>query len=363
MKKKIALSVIAISLTGMLVGCGSSSSSDDSATTSNTSNLPASTVKVVDGYVIGANVCDANNVCATTDGSGAATASYDLNTTLTSTAGYIDVNNNQQIDDSDIQLPDTFTLKTPAGATVITPITDLIANGADKTKLAQILGVSEEDLLTDPIATNNVALAKAIQIVYAVKIDGKEADFINQINSYTPESATEANTTTTTNTEAETTTPESSQTTVLPVLKADEANVTTTQEDTTTATADITTFANLAKNVVSDDVKNFIDTVVTLDVENVADIETQIADTKKEITVNAAASVQMNTEATATTDTTASAEATANTEVSAETNDTTATATTDTTAETNTTETTDTTTQTTTETTETTTSSSVLPAI
>ena len=138
MKKKITFSIAAIALAGMISGCGGGSSSSGSSNNANTNNAASTkSVKVVDGYVIGANVCDENGVCASTEKDGIAKAAY-TDTTLIATGGYIDINANNEIDDNDIKLPDTFTLKTPAGKSVISPLTALIANGADANKLAEV---------------------------------------------------------------------------------------------------------------------------------------------------------------------------------------------------------------------------------
>jgi hypothetical protein len=192
MKKKILLSIAALTVTAIVTGCGSSggsnngSSNSTSNSTSNNKNNQSTqtkTVKVIDGYVIGSHVCDASGICADTNENGIAAQSF-ANTVLTAKSGYIDVNGNHQIDDSDINLPNDFTLKTPAGKTIITPITDLIANGADPVKLAKTLGINVNDLYTDPIATNNVELAKIFQMIYIAKTTNKETELVNKINSY-----------------------------------------------------------------------------------------------------------------------------------------------------------------------------------
>lgn len=278
MKKRIILSISAIALMGLITGCGSSSSSSNNNETSTTpTQVPQKAVKAVDGYIIGANVCDANGVCATTDANGTAKASFG-DTVLTANGGYIDVNDNHKIDSNeDIALPDTFTLKTPAGKNVISPITDLIANGANPAKLAEVLGVDENTLYEDPIATNNIDLAKAVQIVYAVKVDKKESDFVSKINNYNAQ--TENNTTSSAQTS------NTSTSSALPEFKA-----------VGSVNGNIDVFANLALSVVSDEAKNLITAVIDSNVTDVNKLEESIASDKKTLLeTSETASVNTNT--------------------------------------------------------------------
>jgi hypothetical protein len=253
-----------------------------------------------------------------------ATAAFDLNTTLTSKAGYIDVNNNAKIDsDVDIPLPDTFELKAPAGVSVISPISDLVANGADKAKLAAILGVDENVLFSDPIATNNIDLAKAIQIVYALKSVNKETDLVAKVNSYqvtqnASQSASQTDLptfdqTVTTQPETEENASSEPATTDLPpmgrlakvstdlptfdepvVTANNEQNAETnnTQNETNTqsqsentVTGGIAVLAQLAQEVAGDNekVKALIQAVLSANVTNAADLESAVANVKKEL--------------------------------------------------------------------------------
>jgi hypothetical protein len=323
MKKKIVLSIAALTVAGLITGCGSSgggssNNTNNNATnntnnnaTNNNANQPAQkSVKVVDGYVIGANVCDANNICKTTEANGTATAAFS-NTVLTATGGYIDVNGNNQLDTNDINLPNTFSLKTPAGVNVISPITDLIANGANPAKLAQVLGVSEADLYADPIATNNITLAKAIQIVYALKVENKETDFIKKINNFVtsnssvqtdlppmnkeinqPQQPKEEN-----KTEASTDLPPMKVVTDLPPMGEESAAVSSTSQnndqnntqnnDTNNTTisgkGSLELFANLASSVASDTTKTLIAQVISENATNPIELEQKIANLKKEL--------------------------------------------------------------------------------
>ena len=310
MKKKIVLSIAALSIAGLITGCGggggSSSSNETTASTTTETQTSAKSVKVVDGYVIGANVCDANNVCATTDNNGTAIAKF-ADTVLTSKGGYIDVNGNNQIDDNDIALPDNFTLKTVAGKSVISPITDLIANGANPAKLAEILGIDENELYNDPIATNNIELAKAIQIVYALKAENKEDAFIQKINNFTFESTPNTDLPTFDETkETKTTTQEETNstpaTTDLPPMKVattdlptfdETSSVTnsnneenTTNKDTASSnqmSGSLETFANLALSVASNEAKTLITAIMNSTASTPLALEESIANVKKEL--------------------------------------------------------------------------------
>ena len=169
MRKIIVPSIVA---TLFLVGCGGSSSSSTSE----------KEVKVIDSYIIGAKVCDANGVCAETDENGIAKADFDLNSSLTSTGGYIDSNMNGIIDSNEIPAPN---LKANPNSGIVTPLTDLIANGANPSQLAKVLNVSEKDLYKDPIETGDLNLAKAFQIVSVVDLkNGDKNGLISKINNY-----------------------------------------------------------------------------------------------------------------------------------------------------------------------------------
>jgi hypothetical protein len=312
MKKKIVLSIAALTVAGLITGCGSSgggsSNNTNNNATNNNANQPAQkSVKVVDGYVIGANVCDANNICKATEANGTATAAFS-NTVLTATGGYIDINANNKVDDDDIALPDNFTLKTPAGKSVISPITDLIANGANPAKLAEVLGVNEEDLYADPIATNNITLAKAIQIVYALKVENKEASLVEKINSFNLASASAAQTdlppmdqqqqinnqtqTEQNTTEATTDLPPFKVATDLPPMDEPVVTAANTSENeanntqaaaTSASTGSLELFANLASSVASESVKTLIVQVVASTAANPLELEQSVAGLKKEL--------------------------------------------------------------------------------
>jgi hypothetical protein len=326
-KSKLALSLATIALLSF-TGCGSSNSSSSSSTETKTK----SNVTVVDGYVTGAKVCDANNVCANTNGNGVATAAFDLTKSLSSKGGFIDLNGNGTQDNDEVSAPD---MQVPAGKTTISPLTDLVVKGVKPAKLAEVLGVSESDIFADPYASNNVDLAKAIQIVYALNQAGVSSKLVEKVNSYT--ASTEANTdlppmeatkTPSTKTEKNTTETKTASTDLPPMGKAattdlppmgdtEPVAVTKTEENTTetkTASTDLPpmgdttkttetkkeveatttattgslkTFVNLVTNL-SDDttVNTFIQNVLNTNVTNASDIETAIATEKKALADN-----------------------------------------------------------------------------
>lgn len=262
------LSLIAVLSAGiMIIGCGGSSSSSSNNSNENSKNSQVKQVKVVDGYVIGANVCDQNGTCATTDSEGMAKAAFS-DTILTAKGGYIDVDNNGEINSSiDIELPNNFSIKTTAGKSVITPITDLLANNVDADKLSKILGISKEELYADPIETNNTKLEKAIQIVYAVKIDGKENDFIKKLNSYDFN-----NTLSNENTNANNNNNEVNL--YLPKVESTANNV----------KGSVELFAKIALEVVDDNVKQFINKIIECNCSTPVEVEKSLVNDKKDIT-------------------------------------------------------------------------------
>ena len=357
-KSKLALSLATIALLSF-TGCGSSNSSNDNNNNSTTNTEKKSNVTVVDGYVTGAKVCDANNVCANTNGNGVATAAFDLTKPLTSKGGFIDLNGNGTQDNDEVSAPD---MQVPAGKTTISPLTDLVAKGADPAKLAQILGVSESDIFADPYASNNIDLAKAIQIVYALNQAGVSSKLVKTVNSYTApevntdlppmettkttETKTEKNTTKTetktastdlppmgkkvttdlppmgdtepvavtktteTKTEANTTETKAPSTDLPPM--GDTTKTTETKKEvkatTTASTGSLKTFVNLVTNL-SDDtaVNTFIQNVLNTNVKNATDIETAIA-TEKKALADSFAKKEAEAPATATTTTETKAE-------------------------------------------------------
>ena len=174
--KRILLSSVAVGF--LFIGCGGGGSS------SSASSLKE--VKDIDANIVNAKVCDAKGICAITDENGIARADFDLNTTLTSVGGFIDANYNGIKDSNELNAP---FLLAPVGAKVISPLTTLVAKGADINKLSEILGVTPEEILTqDPVQSNNVKLIKAFNAVYPVIKENKADEMVKRINQYTPDS-------------------------------------------------------------------------------------------------------------------------------------------------------------------------------
>jgi len=284
-KSKLALSLATIALLSF-TGCGSSDSSSDDNNNNSTTTEKKSDVTVVDGYVTNARVCDVNNVCANTNGNGVATAAFDLTNNLTATGGFIDLNGNGVQDDNEISAP---TMQVPAGKTIISPLTDLIVKGFNPTKLAEVLGVSVEDLYADPIATNNVELAKAMQIVYAVNTASLTNEVIKKINDYNVavEEATEEPV-------EDTTTKSALPLRVLNSVAETDSNTTeetststSTEEETNSSNSNgsLTVFAELVKSVAPDNtiLNDFIQNVIETNVEEASEIESAIATEKQTI--------------------------------------------------------------------------------
>jgi hypothetical protein len=280
-KSKLALSLATIALLSF-TGCGSSDSSSDDNNNNSTTTEKKSDVTVVDGYVTNARVCDVNNVCANTNGNGVATAAFDLTNNLTATGGFIDLNGNGVQDDNEISAP---TMQVPAGKTIISPLTDLIVKGVNPTKLAEVLGVSVEDLYADPIATNNVELAKAMQIVYAANTASLTNEVIKKINDYNVavEEATEEPV-------EDTTTKSALPLRVLNSVAETDSNTTeetSTEEETNSSNSNgsLTVFAELVKSVAPDNtiLNDFIQNVIETNVEKASEIESAIATEKQTI--------------------------------------------------------------------------------
>ena len=169
--KKIFLPSVITSI--LLVGCGGGSGGSSSNGTS------LKEVKVIDGYVIGARVCDTQGQCGITGADGIVRADFHKGSVLTSVGGKIDVNFNG-IADSDE--PDAPTMK--SNGDLISPITTLVVDGMNINKLSSLTGLSEEELLNeDPIQTNNVQLVKLFNAFYPVLKENRASQFVSLINN------------------------------------------------------------------------------------------------------------------------------------------------------------------------------------
>jgi len=243
--KRISIYASAAIFSGILLftGCGdggsnsegsSSSAPSTPSTSTSSSSMVTKSVRVIDGYVIGATVRDCKGTTALTDAHGVATAAFDPECPLESQGGTIDANDNGIADDNEIP---ALTMHAPAGSSVISNITELIQAGANASKLAAILGVSEAELYSDPIAENNIVIAKANQVLYAVEISGKTAEFVELINNY---GSSSSNTSTTSSSSSSTTSSSSSSTGDLPTIGhygSSSSNTSTTSSSSSSTTS------------------------------------------------------------------------------------------------------------------------------
>ena len=173
--RRIFLSSVTVGF--LLVGCGGGGSS---------THTSLKEIKDIDANIVNAKVCDGRGICAITDTEGIARGDFDLNTTLTSIGGFIDANGNGVKDSNELNAP---MLLASAGAKIITPLTALVAKGADINKLSEILGVTPKEILSeDPFETNNIKLVKAFNAVYPVIKENKTDELVKKINLYNPNS-------------------------------------------------------------------------------------------------------------------------------------------------------------------------------
>ena len=170
MNKKIFLPALA-GISMLLVGCN-----DD--TTNVTSS--GTTVTGVDGYIVGATVQDKNGNSALANSDGTYVFAQAPAYPISLTGGTL-------LDTGDNFTGDLITgtgdadMYAPSGL-VISPITTLLTtitnnqatatlNSALSVKLAAMLGVSEADLLTDFVASENLAMAKTTQALHLMQQD------------------------------------------------------------------------------------------------------------------------------------------------------------------------------------------------
>ena len=155
MNKTFKLSAVAASLllSGVLVGCGSSSNAvaggdggDDNATDD---NVTVRTITVVDGYVGDANVSLlATGASATAVEGELGKYTIDANSTalLMSTGGTIDINANGAIDDGEPNAPVMYSV---AGSDVINPFTTFMTlTGKTEAEIIAIFKLAEDTDLT-----------------------------------------------------------------------------------------------------------------------------------------------------------------------------------------------------------------------
>ena len=174
--------VVSLGLVALIGGCGGNSPSSDSPELEVAKKVTTE-LTVVDSYIMFATVFDANSTkIAITDEHGKVEITKKFTYPLYTAGGVFDVNGNAQVDEDDYLVPKGIQFSTNIG-NVISPVTTFITLGADSEKLAQLLGVSEAELLGDAIEMNNTELAKAYQMLYAVMIFGASEHVIEAINT------------------------------------------------------------------------------------------------------------------------------------------------------------------------------------
>ena len=171
--KKIFLPSLSSIVSLLLIGCGGGSSSSNNTSTS------LKEIKVIDGYVINAKVCDSEGQCGITGADGIVRANFHKNSILTSVGGKIDVNFNGIADADEPTAP---TMKSKGS--LISPITTLVVDGIDIDKLSALTGLTSQELLTeDPIQTNNVKLIKLFNAFYPLLKEDRVSKFISLVNN------------------------------------------------------------------------------------------------------------------------------------------------------------------------------------
>lgn len=154
-----------------IVGCGggSSSSSDSSGGTTSTTY----DVTVVDGYLLGATVTDANGNVATEKAGSKGVYTFSVQPT-----NYIIVKGGT----FDSGLANNIEMRVDADTKVVSPLTSFAyENSAKGTILAQALGVDSLDV--DFIASSNINLAKMAQIVYVLAANELDDEFATSLSS------------------------------------------------------------------------------------------------------------------------------------------------------------------------------------
>ena len=171
--KNFAIKTAAISFAAsiLLTACGGGGEATQNPSNNQQSSSNEKSITVVDGYIRDATVLKSiGTVLGKTDKNGKVKIQKDnIDYPLIAKGGWIDVNNNNQFDDGiDFKIPNDINFSTDSGY-VINPITTLIANGVNASKLAQLIGVKDSNIFyKDPIAEENVTLEKINQIAYAV---------------------------------------------------------------------------------------------------------------------------------------------------------------------------------------------------
>jgi len=190
MKLFCLIGLVSISLTGCGGGGGSGDKKSVEVPPQQSTNLPGEnrqSLKVVDGYVVGAKVLDATSkVLGTTQKGGL--LNFDtksLNYPLFAKGGFVDLDNDGVYSGYyDILLKDSVVFSTNKGY-VISPLTTLIQNGVDEEKLKRLIGLdSKSELYADPIEQKDVKIIKANQIAYAIVATGSIKRFAQNIEDF-----------------------------------------------------------------------------------------------------------------------------------------------------------------------------------
>lgn len=169
---KINKNIIFITLSTVTIFALSGCGGGDYSTTSGTSDpqtqttpvsAESSDVQVIDGYVIGATVTALNNPnCSTVTGAKGKATLLCKAEGFKSIGGKIDLNSNGIADTNE---PDAPTMIAPTGYSMATPLTTLIATGkVSAQQIANVLGTTVDEILSDPYETKNIDIAKAYNL-------------------------------------------------------------------------------------------------------------------------------------------------------------------------------------------------------
>jgi hypothetical protein len=194
MNIQVKRSILALAIFGALIsGCGNSNSdsstSQNSGASSSSGQTPSTsenTITVVDGYIVNAIVKNgASTILGSTDIHGKVYINDDneLVYPLHAIGGFIDIDANGKYEEGvDFRIPQDLEFIAQEGY-VISPLTTLVAMGANKEKLAMLAGISPEDIFSDPIKSGNVNLEKMNQIAYVLLASRSAQNFIYYVNN------------------------------------------------------------------------------------------------------------------------------------------------------------------------------------
>ncbi len=188
MKKAVSIVASSAIIATLFSGCGSDGSSVNSGSVSSSSqsstNSKSTVVTAIDGYVLEANVKDSAGKVAQYIPNSKGEYKFDGEPTypIVLTGGKLDSNSNGIVDSGEIDFG--ISMQANKGV-IISPISTIISKGANEEKLANLLNVSTEYLYTNPMVNEDINLAKAYQILYAIIISEATSDIVTLINSDT----------------------------------------------------------------------------------------------------------------------------------------------------------------------------------